>query len=103
MLNAVGNVIREYREKQGLTIAQLAEKAGVSDSFVSRLERNSVGNARVAKLNDVAHALNVELSDLFTKSNLNDPNTIELMHYLSQLPKDQRSDISATILKLLKL
>ncbi|MCP0887542.1 helix-turn-helix domain-containing protein [Ligilactobacillus sp. WILCCON 0076] len=102
MIKSVGKIIRECREKQGLTIEKLAEKAEVSDSYISRLERNNIANARIAKLADVANALNLDLADLFTDNKLDDPDTIELLKYLKKIPENERSEISKSILKILK-
>lgn len=37
----IGTNIRRYRDKAGLTQAQLAEKIGVGNAFISRVERGS--------------------------------------------------------------
>ncbi|ULQ49649.1 helix-turn-helix domain-containing protein [Liquorilactobacillus nagelii] len=102
MIKSVGKIIRECREKQGLTIEKLAERAEVSDSYISRLERNNIANTRVAKLADVANALGLDLADLFTDSKLDDPDTIELLKYLKEIPENKCQDISKSILKVLK-
>ncbi|MFT8948760.1 MAG: helix-turn-helix transcriptional regulator [Liquorilactobacillus hordei] len=102
MIKSVGKIIRECREKQGLTIEKLAERAEVSDSYISRLERNNIANARVAKLADVANALGLDLADLFTDSKLDDPYTIELLKCLKEIPENKRQDISKSILQILK-
>ena len=35
-----GDIIRRFRLEQGLTLRQLAEQAGVTDSYLSLLETN---------------------------------------------------------------
>lgn len=91
MIKSIGKIVRGFREKQGLTIAELAEKASVSDTYVSRLERDKINNPRVNQLNDLAEALGIKLPDLFTNDNLSDPYTIELLDYLGKLP--ERSEL----------
>lgn len=48
-LNQIGAIIKECRKKQGLTQQQLADKAAVKRSFISRLERNA-GSMRLSTL-----------------------------------------------------
>ncbi len=60
----VSQKIKELRLRQNLTVAQLAEKSGLSKGFISRLENFRI-NASIRALNRVAAALGVELADLF--------------------------------------
>ena len=46
MLMNIGRIVRERRQAKGMTIEQLAEKADVSVSLISRLERERVDNIR---------------------------------------------------------
>lgn len=57
------NRIREHRLAVDLTIEELAEKTGLSVSYVSRLEKGE-RNLSVRNLNLFAHALNLQSSDL---------------------------------------
>jgi ribosome-binding protein aMBF1 (putative translation factor) len=40
---AVGDAVRQARQKRGWTQVELAEKAGLSGNYVARLERGEVG------------------------------------------------------------
>lgn len=40
-ISEIGEIIRETREKEHLTIRELAEKCGISESFIMDLENNS--------------------------------------------------------------
>ena len=56
-----GKQIKYYRLKQGLTLAQLAEKAGIGDKYLSRIEHgyhNISTNFAVSILN----ALNIDFN-----------------------------------------
>lgn len=64
LLASLGLEIRERRHARGLTLKQLSEAAGVSERFLSALEAGK-GNISVARLDEVAVALDVALSDLF--------------------------------------
>jgi len=59
----IGNRITEIRESQGVTLRELAEKIGVSESSVSRYER---GGTKIdfPTLNKIASALNVSARNL---------------------------------------
>ncbi|WP_125587898.1 helix-turn-helix domain-containing protein [Companilactobacillus jidongensis] len=103
MLGKISKLIRERRRSLNLTIEQLAEKSGVSESFISRIERGEVDNVRIKKLNDIANALNMQLSDFFTDSNLSDIYTLDLIKYLSSLPEDERKRVSEVLLKVINL
>lgn len=60
----MGTRLRALRKGRRLTLAQVAGIAGISESFLSQVERNKAA-ASVATLHRVAGALNVEMSDLF--------------------------------------
>ncbi len=47
MLMNIGRIVRERRQAKGMTIEQLAEKADVSVSLISRLERERVDNIKL--------------------------------------------------------
>ena len=61
----ISQKIKELRLKQNLTVAQLADKSGLSKGFISRLENFRI-NASIKALNRVASALGVQLAELFT-------------------------------------
>ena len=55
--------IRELRQKQGLTMKELAEKVGVTEQAISQYERN-IRKPNIETLNKIASALNVSSKDL---------------------------------------
>ncbi|GHV93304.1 transcriptional regulator [Spirochaetia bacterium] len=59
-----GEKIRAIRERRALTLREVAEKAGVSESMVSQIERNRVSPA-IDTLLSVADALDLDLEYLF--------------------------------------
>lgn len=63
---AVGAAIRELRQKHGLTIAQVAEQAGISRGMLSKIE-NGQTSAGTETLARIARALGVSMSMLFSK------------------------------------
>lgn len=63
---SIGAVIRELRLKEGLTIAQVAELAGLSRGMLSKIETGST-TAGLDTLARIARALGVSMSMLFNK------------------------------------
>ncbi|ATH93270.1 transcriptional regulator [Bacillus glycinifermentans] len=61
----IGKVIRMYRKRKGYSINQLADIAGVSKSYLSKIERGVHRNPSVEFLKKISHALKVELKELF--------------------------------------
>jgi DNA-binding XRE family transcriptional regulator len=62
-MNLVGGRIRALRERAGLTQAELAQKSGLPQSHISRLENRQHSPSRVT-LEKLAAALGVPLGDL---------------------------------------
>lgn len=61
----LGQRLRHARQQQGLTIAQVAEAAGVTKGFISRLE-NDAASPSVATLVALCEVLSVEVGSLFS-------------------------------------
>jgi transcriptional regulator with XRE-family HTH domain len=59
----VGEQVRLEREKAGLSIAQLAQAAGLSKAYVVRLE-NAGTNPSLGVLGQIANALDITVADL---------------------------------------
>ena len=60
----LGTRLRELREERGMSLKVLAVKAGVSESFVSQVERGSA-NPSVASLRRLSEALETSIGALF--------------------------------------
>jgi transcriptional regulator with XRE-family HTH domain len=60
----LGHTVRRLREERSLSLKQLAERALVSESFVSQVERG-VANPSVASLRRIAGALGTSIGALF--------------------------------------
>lgn len=59
-----GKRIRFFREQDGLTQAELAEKTGLSDNFIGLIERG-IKHPTLETLNKIAEALEVRLGEFF--------------------------------------
>ena len=60
----LGGRIRSYRQMRRLTLQRVAAHAGITESFLSQIERGRSG-ASVGKLHLIAAALGINLTDLF--------------------------------------
>src|SRR5438874_11836090 len=63
----VGERLRDIRRLRRATLRTIAERAGVSESFLSQVERGRA-SASVASLRRIAGALGVSVADLFDSS-----------------------------------
>jgi|GEM_PF-1261035 len=59
-----GMQLRAIREKKGLTQVEIAEKAGISQEYVTRLETGGKKNPSLAVAVRLAKALGVSIADL---------------------------------------
>jgi DNA-binding Xre family transcriptional regulator len=59
-LQACMSQLKQERERQGLTLAQLAERTGIDQAALSRLETGKQANTTVQTLSRIAAALGVE-------------------------------------------
>lgn len=64
LADGVGRQLRTIRRRRGMTLAAVAESAGMSESFLSQLERGRTG-ASLESLQRLTHALGIRISDLF--------------------------------------
>jgi len=80
----LGERIRLLRKKRGHTQEQLAQEAGISDKYLSEVERG-VSKVSVEVLDKVASGLNVELRDLLSMDLEDDRKQVE--EYLHKLIK----------------
>jgi two-component system, OmpR family, response regulator len=64
LLRAVGDTVRRLRHERGLTLKQLAERAGLSISQISQVER-AESSPSVSSLYRLAVALESRVQDLF--------------------------------------
>src|SRR5207244_2520419 len=60
----VGERLRELRRIRRCTLRTIADRSGLSESFLSQVERGRA-NASIASLRSIADALGVSVADLF--------------------------------------
>jgi transcriptional regulator with XRE-family HTH domain len=64
-LRTIGNTLYKIRKNKGLTQANVAEKAELSDRTYADIERGSV-NMRIETLLKICHALGITPNDILT-------------------------------------
>ena len=60
----IGNTIRDFRAKQGLTLKEISKKTGLSTGYLSKVE-NAKKSPPVSTLLSIAKALEVNISEIF--------------------------------------
>ncbi len=63
----IGTLLRKYRKKAKLTLRVVAEKASISEGFLSQVE-NDVNSPSVDTLMRICKALNVDVGELLTQA-----------------------------------
>lgn len=62
----IGTNIKYYREQSRLTQIQLAEQAGISISYLSKIEATGCNKSlSISVLNQIANVLSVEINEFF--------------------------------------
>jgi len=89
----IGRKVRELREKQGLTIKELAEEVGISRSYLSHIELESSRDPSVGTILKIAEALDTSVADLLgeeeksrstTSSSFNSPFTTSELEEMAE-------------------
>lgn len=78
--------LRAIRETQGLTQAQLAEKAGVNQATISKIEKGTA-NFTSDMVSKLAGALNVSEAELFGLPELH----LRILHAIRKLDESERA------------
>ncbi len=61
----ISNNIKEFRQKFNLTQKELALLTGLSDTYLSHLEKGARNNPSLSAMKKIASAFNCEISDIF--------------------------------------
>ncbi|MHB8073195.1 helix-turn-helix domain-containing protein [Desulfosporosinus fructosivorans] len=62
----IGRNIAKLRRSKGLTQGELAEKAGISIHYLSRIEGGNCPSPHVKTLSRIAYALGIRISELYS-------------------------------------
>lgn len=102
----IGNKINEIRKKRGLSLSELAERAKISKSYLSNIERNINQNPSIHVMKKIAIVLDVDLNSLIiTEQNYSKQDTkqdnewLEFVNEMKDLKieKDQISEFKSII------
>jgi len=72
----MGNRIRQVRNEQSVSLAQLADRTGLSKSYLSKIERE-MNEPSISAALSIAEALRVEVGELFSDTANGSPLTID--------------------------
>src|SRR5438093_11948494 len=72
----VGERLQELRRFRRCTLREIAERSGLSESFLSQVERGRA-SASIASLRRIADALGVTMADLFEPDRLPGPRVLK--------------------------
>lgn len=104
-MKIIGMNIRKERKKQLLTIEQLAEKAGITDNFLGKIERGD-GTPSFPTIDSIASALNVSIDFLKGNTEYNAEykfiNSLMEINKLSDKNKEIFIDFISTNIKYFK-
>lgn len=93
LLSDVGAFIKEQREQGSLSIRKLAELTGISNPYISQIERG-VRKPSAEILRSIADALSIRTETLYEKAGLLDkhegPDVIEAINTDSNLTRTQK-------------
>lgn len=86
----IGDRIKEWREKRGLTQEMLASKSDISQAFIGKLENNKC-NASLPVLFRIAEALNIPVSYLVEPNLESIGEIVDIKEFLDQIDEETRS------------
>jgi transcriptional regulator with XRE-family HTH domain len=70
---SLGAYLRAAREAAGLSLRQLAERAGVGHAYLSRLELGEQSNPTIEVLQKITQALSLDFDELLAKFGIKRP------------------------------
>jgi transcriptional regulator with XRE-family HTH domain len=92
--------VKELRKARGLTVEQLASKAGLSKSFLSEIE-NGIKQINGRRLEDLAAALGVRPRDLIADATLS-REIADHLDVMSKLDPEDQAAVHRHALSLLR-
>ena len=97
-----GSILKQYRRRAGLTQAEMAEKLGISEKYVSRIE-TGIGGISKETLAKYMNILGVSPNTMYREfvTNPDVKKEIEVSETLSELSAD-KLEIVLQIAKMLK-
>ena len=99
-VRAVGARVRQLRKRLGLTVEQLASRAGVSAGMISQLERG-IGNPALESLARLSQALSVPIANLMLAADDDERRVVRAGERRVLEPLDPESEREGLVRELL--
>lgn len=103
LAKSIGQRIRNYRTKLGLTQENLAEASGCHPTYIGQLERGEK-NATLESIEKISYALHIPLSQLFEKldnQNISAENIpLQCYEFLSTKNKTEQEQLYCILLEI---
>jgi len=99
-VRAIGGRIRQLRKRLGLTVEQLAARAGVSAGMISQLERG-IGNPALESLARLSQALSVPIASLMLAADEDERRVVRVDERRVLEPLDPESEQAGLVRELL--
>ncbi|PFP29499.1 transcriptional regulator [Bacillus sp. AFS073361] len=95
----IGRNIYEIRMKKGLTLSELAERAGISKSYLSNIERNLNQNPSIQVIRKIARVLDVDLKLLINTDSIKEENQLLDNEWIDLANEFKKSGIEKSQIK----
>lgn len=101
----VGAMLRKSRERLGLSAREVADRSGMADSNVLRLEQGIIANPRPETLKSLADTLGLDLADLYAAAGYVQPSGLPtfapyLRSKYGNLPASAQREIEASFARI---
>lgn len=73
----IGKRVQKLRQQKGLSLSELAERAGVAKSYLSTIERDIQSNPSIAFLEKISVVLQVSIDELLYDPEDRDPSQLD--------------------------
>ncbi|WP_430509940.1 helix-turn-helix domain-containing protein [Gottfriedia solisilvae] len=89
----IGKNIQELRKKKGLTLSELAEKANISKSYLSNIERELNDNPSIQVLEKISTVLGVDFKTILGSESESEPQILQDNEWLDFIKELKESGI----------
>jgi XRE family aerobic/anaerobic benzoate catabolism transcriptional regulator len=97
-LAALGERVREARDRRGMTRRLLARDSGVSERYIAQLEAGQ-GNVSILLLRQIAAALNLPLAELLQEESGRAVELTLITQFLKRLPRQKLASVRAQLVR----
>ncbi len=90
----IGENVKKFRINKGLSLSELADRAGVAKSYLSSIERNIQSNPSIQFLEKIASVLDITVESLLHDTNDEDMNEILDAEWMDLIQEAMKSGVS---------